>query len=141
MSADVQAVKSRIWNGWSNNYVRKEEGYIIHMFEEKKGQGQARSLCGVLIQDSGLMNLNEMDNEWPEVIIDDDDAIFDEEIVLSSAELEEAQREAYSALRTAANSAARSIASLATAFKAFGDTLRVIHDEVILSASELDTDS
>lgn len=59
MSADVQAVKSRIWNGWSNNYVRKEDGYIIHMFEEKKENIPRRSLCGVLIQDSGLMNLNE----------------------------------------------------------------------------------
>lgn len=54
-------IKSRIWNGWSHNYVRKNDGYITHMFEEKKGQGRQRSLCGVLIQDSGLLNLNEVE--------------------------------------------------------------------------------
>lgn len=59
MSADFQAVKSHIWNGWSNNYQPSRDGYIIHMFEERKTNVPTRSLCGVLIQDSGLMNLNE----------------------------------------------------------------------------------
>lgn len=60
MQTDVFTVKSRIWNGWSNNYLPREDGYIIHMFEEGVTT-PGRSLCGVRLQDSGLLNLNEVE--------------------------------------------------------------------------------
>lgn len=63
-SAEIIEIKAHIWNGWTNNYIRKEEGYRIHMFEEgqrRRGVGQTRSLCGVRIQDTGLLNLNEVE--------------------------------------------------------------------------------
>lgn len=64
MEPSAFEIKSRIWNGWSHNYIRKEEGYRIHMFEESarhRGIGQTRALCGVRIQDTGLLNLNEVE--------------------------------------------------------------------------------
>lgn len=57
----IAEIKARIWNGWSNNYSRKNDGYIIHMWQEEKRKTLKpnRSFCGVVIQDSGLQNLNE----------------------------------------------------------------------------------
>lgn len=53
-----------IWNGWTRNYVYREEGYIIHGFLETKGRnGPTRSLCGVRIYDSGLLNLKDKEFE------------------------------------------------------------------------------
>lgn len=50
-----------IWNCWSGNliYDDGEPGYIIHMFDEAAKTG--RSLCGVRYQDSGMLNLNEVE--------------------------------------------------------------------------------
>lgn len=62
-AADDKEIKAHIWNGWSFTRDRHHDGnpsYIIHMFEEGKGY-PTRSLCGVRIAESGLVNLNEVE--------------------------------------------------------------------------------
>lgn len=81
-----------------------------------------------------------MDNEWPEFVIDEDDAILDEEIVLSGTELEQAEREACAALSKAAHLAAAALGNLVGAFQGFRDLLRVIHDDAVLSETEVDAE-
>lgn len=48
-----------IWNGWSNNYISREDGFRIHAFLEDKDNVPTRALCGVLISDSGLLKLSD----------------------------------------------------------------------------------
>ena len=50
-----------IWNGWSRNYSRLDDGYITHAFDEKECREKRRcvSICGVNIEDSGLVELGE----------------------------------------------------------------------------------
>lgn len=55
MSAETQFP---IWNGWTSNYLPKEDGYILHAWEEKPRK-VTRALCGVKIQDTGLIQLGE----------------------------------------------------------------------------------
>jgi hypothetical protein len=50
-----------IWNGWTNNYSRKNDGYIIHAFDDKESVARKtfKSLCGVELQETGLIQLGE----------------------------------------------------------------------------------
>lgn len=54
-----------IWNGWTQNYIAREDGFIIHAFLERKFKTPTptRALCGVLIADSGLLNLRDKEFE------------------------------------------------------------------------------
>ena len=78
-----------------------------------------------------------MDNEWPDIVSDEEDAILDEDTLLSGAELAEAEREAYAAIQAAADAAASAIANFTAALQRFGDAMRVIHDDLMLSETEL----
>lgn len=61
----------KVWNGWSRNYLPKEDGFIIHAFDETDQRTKAnanpnhrlRSLCGVRIAESGLQNLKDKEFE------------------------------------------------------------------------------
>ncbi len=56
-----RAAQPRIWNCWTRNYSRRDDGYITHAFDELSEQYQKhnRTLCGAQIADSGLVSLGE----------------------------------------------------------------------------------
>lgn len=50
-----------IWNAWTHNYIPKEDGYRTHVFAEGdcRNKGRTRTLCGVKIQETGMIELHE----------------------------------------------------------------------------------
>lgn len=50
-----------IWNCWTRNYSAGDMGVITHAFDESGAQYQqhGRALCGVQINDTGLVALGE----------------------------------------------------------------------------------
>lgn len=80
-----------------------------------------------------------MDHEWPDIVIDgeEEDSILDEEILLSGAELGAAEREAFAALNAAMQAAAKALGSIVGALQGFCDALRTVHDDTVLSETEL----
>ena len=50
-----------IWNCWTRNYSARDMGVITHAFDEHSEQARRynRALCGVTINDTGLVALGE----------------------------------------------------------------------------------
>jgi hypothetical protein len=78
-------------------------------------------------------------DEWPDIVCgeDENDLVLDEEILLSGAELEEAEREAFAALSAVTQAAAASLGNLVGVIQGFVDALRVVIDDAVLGESEL----
>jgi hypothetical protein len=72
-------------------------------------------------------------DEWPDIVCgeDENDLVLDEEILLSGAELEEVEREAFAALSAVTQAAAASLGNLVGAIQGFVNTWRVVIDGVI----------
>lgn len=76
-------------------------------------------------------------DEWPDIVIDDEDDVLEETVVLSDDEVAAVERELTLAMQVAADKLAVSLKSLTNGITLFAANLRRIHDDHVLSQTLL----